>query len=98
MLISLTWIDVKIRNPIQFRLKIKSLKIGSANGVQPPPDSRAKVSRRICTGSSASGHASERNVVVHVAVATAAGCHRPPRRGAGRTAGAEIAGIVGAEA
>src|SRR5215216_4300472 len=42
---------------------------------------------------------SERNVVVHVAVAGAAGCHRPPRRGADRTTGAEItAGIVGAEA
>src|SRR5207253_5547712 len=38
------------------------------------------------------------DIVVHVAVAATAGCHGPPRRGAGGTAGAEIAGIVGAEA
>src|SRR6185295_5821139 len=41
---------------------------------------------------------SERDVVVHVAVTATAGRHGPSRRGAGWTAGAEIAGIVGAEA
>src|SRR5690348_17679472 len=46
----------------------------------------------------AEGPALERNIVVHVAVAAAAGRHRAPRRGRDRATGAEIAGIVGAEA
>src|SRR4051812_17121312 len=53
--------------------------------------------RRSATAQGSFSALSERDVVIHVAVASA-GCDRPPRRGRGWTARAEIAaGIIGAE-